>query len=110
MAATIRSRAAIVVFDIARYSRSVPEGLSALERLAADGVRVVSASEDAQVRRLMADRRMSERAARERIASQLPLEEKVRVADVVIDNDGSVEDLEPQVDRLWAELVARARG
>jgi len=29
-----------------RYSRSVPEGLSALERLAADEVRVLSASED----------------------------------------------------------------
>ncbi|MBA3604908.1 MAG: recombinase family protein [Acidimicrobiia bacterium] len=29
-----------------RYSRSVPEGLSALERLAADDVRVLSASED----------------------------------------------------------------
>src|SRR5688572_18796704 len=31
----IANRAAIVVFDIARYSRSVPEGLTALERLAA---------------------------------------------------------------------------
>jgi site-specific DNA recombinase len=42
----IANRAAIVVFDIARYSRSVPEGLTALERLAADDVRVISASED----------------------------------------------------------------
>ena len=84
-----------------------------VETGAADGfdlLIVVSAPEDAQVRRLMADRGMSERAARERIASQLPLEEKVRVADVVIHNDGSVDELEPQVDRLWAELVARARG
>jgi len=71
---------------------------------------VVSASEDAQVRRLMADRGMTEQAARDRIASQLPLEEKVEVADVVIDNDGAVEDLEPQVDALWAELQRRAAG
>lgn len=42
----VENRAAIVVFDIARYSRSVPEGLSALERLAAEDVRVISASED----------------------------------------------------------------
>lgn len=42
----VEHRAAIVVFDIARYSRSVPEGLSALERLAAEDVRVISASED----------------------------------------------------------------
>jgi site-specific DNA recombinase len=42
----IEHRAAIVVFDIARYSRSVPEGLTALERLANEDVRVISASED----------------------------------------------------------------
>ena len=28
------------------------------------------------------------------------------VADVLIDNDGSLADLEPQVDRLWSDLVA----
>lgn len=42
----VAERASIVVFDMARYSRSVPEGLSALERLAAEDVRVLSASED----------------------------------------------------------------
>jgi dephospho-CoA kinase len=82
-----------------------------VETGAADGfdlLIVVSASEDAQVRRLMADRAMNEQAARERIASQLPLEDKVRVADVVIRNDGPVEDLVPQVDALWAQLQGRA--
>ena len=68
---------------------------------------VVSASEDEQVRRLTADRGMSERAVRDRIASQLPLDRKTEVADVVIRNDGAVEDLEPQVDALWAELRRR---
>lgn len=42
----VANRAAIVVYDMTRYSRSVPEGLTALERLAADDVRVLSASED----------------------------------------------------------------
>lgn len=42
----VAERASIVVYDMTRYSRSVPEGLSALERLAADDVRVLSASED----------------------------------------------------------------
>jgi dephospho-CoA kinase len=82
-----------------------------VETGAADGfdvLVVVSASEDAQVRRLMSDRAMSERGARERIASQLPLEDKVRVADVVIHNDGEVEDLGPQVDALWVGLERRA--
>ena len=68
---------------------------------------VVSASEEAQVRRLMADRAMPEAAARDRIASQLPLEEKMRLADVVIHNDGPVEDLEPEVNQLWSELERR---
>src|SRR5438067_990388 len=40
---------------------------------------VVSASEDEQVRRLVADREMTEQAARERIGAQLPLEEKEQV-------------------------------
>ena len=84
-----------------------------VETGAADGfdvLVVVSTSEDAQVSRLMADRAMSEQEARERIASQLPLEDKVRVADVVIHNDGAIEDLEPQVAALWAELGRRAAG
>jgi len=82
-----------------------------VETGAADGfdlLVVVSASEDAQVKRLMADRGMSELAARDRIASQLPLEDKVRVADVVIRNDGAVDELVPQVDELWAQLQRRA--
>jgi dephospho-CoA kinase len=65
---------------------------------------VVSASEDNQVRRLIADRGMTEQAACERIAAQLPLEEKERVATVVIRNDGLIEDLEPQVDEVWRLL------
>ena len=84
-----------------------------VETGAADGfdvLVVVSASGEAQVRRLMADRGMTERAARDRIAAQLPLEEKVKLADVVIHNDGPVEDLVPQVNHLWDELVRRAAG
>ena len=68
---------------------------------------VVSAPVDEQVRRLAADRGMTKQAARERIAAQLPLEEKERVATVVIRNDGRIEDLEPQVDALWRNLKSR---
>ena len=69
---------------------------------------VVSAPEEEQVRRLVADRAMTEQAARERIAAQLPLEEKEKVATVVIRNDGRIGDLEPQVDELWRTLQERA--
>jgi dephospho-CoA kinase len=71
---------------------------------------VVSASEDEQIRRVVADRGMSEKDARARIRAQLPLEEKEKVATVVIRNDGSIEDLEPQVETLWRDLERRAAG
>jgi dephospho-CoA kinase len=39
-----------------------------------------------------------------RMHAQLPEEEKVKLADYVIDNSGSVADLEHQVDKIWREL------
>src|SRR5438067_216755 len=48
---------------------------------------VVSAPVEEQVRRLVADREMSDPDARGRIAAQLPLEEKERVATYVVRND-----------------------
>jgi dephospho-CoA kinase len=69
---------------------------------------VVSAPVPTQVERLLRDRGMSEVQARARIAAQAPLEDKAAVADVIVDNDGPLEDLEQQVDRLWDDLRARA--
>jgi dephospho-CoA kinase len=69
---------------------------------------VVSAPEEQQVARLARDRTMPEEAARERIAAQLPLSKKEAVADVVIRNAGSLEELEKQVKELWLDLEARA--
>ena len=53
-------------------------------------------------------RGMAEDDVRARIAAQLPLEERSRAADVLLDNEGSLEDLEREVDVLWRELMARA--
>jgi dephospho-CoA kinase len=69
---------------------------------------VVSAPVDTQVERLMRDRGMSEPTIRARIAAQLPLDAKAEVADVLVDNEGTIEDLEGQVDRVWEDLQARA--
>ena len=74
-----------------------------------DVVVVVSAPAEKQVARMAADRGMSGVEVRRRIAAQLPTEEKAAVADVLLDNDGTVEELEAQVDRLWSGLEARAR-
>ena len=64
---------------------------------------VVSCLPETQIARLVA-RGMDEDDARVRLAAQMPLEDKVAVADVVLENEGSVEELEAQVDRLWQSL------
>ena len=68
---------------------------------------VVSATPQTQIERLMRDRGMSEDAIRARIAAQAPLEAKAELADFLIDNEGTLEELEGQVDHVWADLCAR---
>jgi dephospho-CoA kinase len=51
---------------------------------------------------------MSEEQVRARIDAQAPLDEKAAIADVIVDNEGDLEELELQVDRLWDELRTRA--
>jgi dephospho-CoA kinase len=46
----------------------------------------------------------SEADARARMAAQMPLEAKARLADVVLDNNGSLEALERQVGGRWRGL------
>jgi len=69
---------------------------------------VVSASNATQIDRLMRDRGMSEEAVRSRIAAQATPDARAEVADVLVDNEGTLEELEQQVDRLWSDLSARA--
>lgn len=72
-----------------------------------DVVLVVAASTQTQLRRLVEQRGMTREDAEARIAAQAPLEAKLAVADVVIDNDGDLEALERQVTSAWTELTAR---
>ena len=68
---------------------------------------VVSARVATQIERLMRQRGMSEASIRARIDAQAPLEDKVAVADFIVDNEGTLDDLESQVERLWNDLAAR---
>jgi dephospho-CoA kinase len=68
---------------------------------------VVSATVPTQIERLMRQRGMSEASIRARIDAQAPLEDKSAVADVLVDNEGTLDQLESQVDRLWNDLSAR---
>jgi len=72
-----------------------------------DAVVVVDVPEDVQVRRLAEGRAMSEEDARARIAAQAGREARLAVADYVIDNTGTREDLRPQVAEVFERLKAR---
>ncbi len=73
-----------------------------------DVVVVVDVPVDLQVERLMEARGMTEDEARARIASQTSREVRTGVADLVIDNTGSLDELDTIVGGVWDELVLRA--
>ena len=74
-----------------------------------DVVVVVSASPETQVARSIA-RGMDEKDVRARIDAQLPLDARAQAADVLLDNEGTREELEAEVEVLWHDLAARAAG
>ena len=71
-----------------------------------DLVLVVDAEPGVQRDRLVRLRGMDEDDARARIAAQASREQRLAVADVVIDNSGTLEDLAQRVDAAWDEVVA----
>ncbi|GAA1152980.1 MULTISPECIES: dephospho-CoA kinase [Streptomyces violaceusniger group] len=73
-----------------------------------DLVLVVDATPETQLDRLVRLRGMAEDEARARMAAQATRAERLAIADVVIDNNGPIEALEPQVREVWADLVRRA--
>jgi len=94
---------AVVVHDVPLLAEN---GLAGLYDL----VIVVDAAPETQLDRLVRLRGMSEEDARARMAAQATREKRREVADIVIDNDVPLEELERRVREVWAELVRRARG
>ncbi|WP_455354287.1 dephospho-CoA kinase [Streptomyces sp. SYSU K217416] len=91
----------VVVHDVPLLTEN---GLAPLYDL----VVVVDAAPQTQLDRLTRLRGMAESEARARMAAQASREQRLAVADLVIDNDGPLADLEPQVRKVWAELAERA--
>ncbi|MEU1366030.1 dephospho-CoA kinase [Streptomyces sp. NPDC005803] len=91
----------VVVHDVPLLTEN---GLAPLYDL----VVVVDAAPETQLDRLVRLRGMTEQEARARMAAQATREERRAVADLVIDNDGPIEALEPQVRSVWGELARRA--
>ncbi|HOJ51514.1 MAG TPA: dephospho-CoA kinase [Syntrophales bacterium] len=70
---------------------------------------VVYTPPDIQVKRLMERNGFTEEEARLRIANQMPIEEKIPLADMVFDNSLPLEETKSRVDTLWDELTQRQR-
>ena len=70
---------------------------------------VVDAPPGKQIDRLMAYRGSTEEEARSRMNAQVPREQRLACADRVIHNDGTIEDLQNEVDRAWEDILALAR-
>lgn len=96
-----RAGAPVVVYDMPLL---VENGLAEFH----DVVVVVDVPVEVQLDRLVRDRGMDEREARNRIAAQATREQRRAVADHVIDNTGSLADLDSRIDALWAELIRRS--
>lgn len=66
---------------------------------------LVDAPRDVRLDRILEDRGLEEAEAMDMIASQMPAELKRARADWVIENSGSMEDLEREVDKLWDAIT-----
>ena len=75
-----------------------------------DVVIVVDVPSEVQLERLVRLRGMAPEQARARMAAQASREQRLAVADVVIDNSGSLDDLDRRVADVWAALQRRLQG
>jgi dephospho-CoA kinase len=72
-----------------------------------DAIWVVTCAPEEQLRRLMGTRGLSEAEARARIAAQPSQASRAALADVVIDNSGTLEVTRAQVDAAWNSTKGR---
>jgi dephospho-CoA kinase len=92
---------AVVIHDVPLLAEN---GLKSLYDL----VIVVDARPETQLDRLVRLRGMTEHDARARMAAQATREKRLEIADIVIDNDVPLDELERRVTDVWADLVRRA--
>ncbi|MFF0966557.1 dephospho-CoA kinase [Streptomyces sp. NPDC003703] len=94
---------AVVVHDVPLLTEN---GLAPLYDL----VIVVDARPETQLDRLVRLRGMTEEDARARMAAQATREQRLEIADIVIDNDVPLERLRDRVREVWARLADRAHS
>jgi len=100
---------------VARIRRADPSALVVLDvpllletggRKHVDRLVVVTAPRNVQLKRACDKFDITRSDALRRIKAQMPLKEKVKVADFVIDNGGSLISTERQARAIWKKLVA----
>ena len=94
---------AIVVHDVALIAENNLAGSYHL-------VVVVDVPPRIQLDRLIRHRGLSREQARVRISAQAGREQRLAIAGIVVDNSGSLAELDRQVGELWAELRRRLPG
>jgi dephospho-CoA kinase len=95
---------AIIVYDVPLLAEAAGD-----RPMKFDLVVVVQASVETRIHRMTSERRMSRDEAESRIRAQASDEDRLRLADVVIDSDGTMEHTVEQVDALWISLPYRMR-
>jgi dephospho-CoA kinase len=75
-----------------------------------DEVWVVDVKPQIQYKRLIEKRKMSEAEAKQRILAQGPQAEKLKRANVIVDNNGNVEETWKQVQKQWGEIRKKLTG
>lgn len=86
----------IVIFDVPLLIESGWQDV-------ADEVWLVSAPIEQRIRRIAMRDGLDEKQAMERISAQMTDEQKAKYADVIINNGGSIQELEERVTKLYAE-------
>lgn len=115
MAACADTGAPAVVLDIPLYienkvrhgvaSKSDDVGRRPATDLQPHAVLVVTVDETAQVERLIGRDGLTREDARARLAAQMPLSEKAKHADYVIDNSGTPEQTAARVREVWKQIA-----
>jgi dephospho-CoA kinase len=66
---------------------------------------VAACPPEVQLQRLIQRNNLSASEAARRIASQLPIDAKVDLADYVVDTSGTIEETDRQVEDVWRRLT-----
>ena len=72
-----------------------------------DKIIVVYIDKDEQIKRLIKRNNLSKDEALQRVRSQIPMEEKAKMADYLIDNSNSLDKTKEQVEKIWQNLISR---